>query len=117
MRNFVSLKLNKEFKRTYYQGKFKANPLVVTYVVKNKLGINRVGFTTSKKIGNAVKRNRARRILRVAYLNAISTFDLCGYDFVFLARDKTPASSAKKLEPIIKKHISLILLPNNQKKS
>ena len=37
---------------------------LVTYARKNRLNINRVGITTSKKIGNAVSRNRARRIIR-----------------------------------------------------
>ena len=37
MKNLQSLKLNKEFKRAYYQGKFKAHPLLVTYMVRNNL--------------------------------------------------------------------------------
>ena len=49
----------------------------------------RVGITTSKKVGNAVKRSRSRRVIREA-------FRMCalrvkpGYDFVFVARGKTP---------------------------
>jgi len=61
------IKLNKEFKRAYFQGKFKAHPLLTTYQVKNRFGGPRLGITTSKKIGGAVDRNRARRIIKAAY--------------------------------------------------
>ena len=40
------------------------SPVVVTYVLKNRAGTVRVGITTSKKIGGAVQRNRARRVIR-----------------------------------------------------
>ena len=33
----------------------------------NKLVVNRFGISVSKKIGSAVKRNRAKRIIRAAY--------------------------------------------------
>lgn len=47
-----------------------------------------MGITTSKKIGNAVERNRARRVIRAAYRSIES--QICeNYDFVFVARTKT----------------------------
>lgn len=46
-----TLKLNKEFKRAYYQGKSKATPYFICYRVKNRgMGL-RYGLTTSKKSG------------------------------------------------------------------
>ena len=62
-----SLKENKDFRRLYYRGKSEASPVLVTYVMKNRLGFTRVGITSGKKIGNAVKRNRARRVIRAAF--------------------------------------------------
>ena len=47
-----------------------------------------MGITTSKKIGNAVVRNRCRRIIRAAFYE-ISPMINGGYDFVFVARTKT----------------------------
>lgn len=88
----VTLKLNKEFKRAYYRGSYKAGPLLVTYLVKSNRGV-RYGITTGKKVGNAVRRNRARRLLRTAFLtlwkeNAVPRHP--GMDIVFVAREKTP---------------------------
>lgn len=111
MEKVLSLKLNKEFKRAYFQGKFKAHPLLVTYVVKNKAKKPRIGITTSKKIGCAVKRNRARRIIKQAFveIRKENLFDLNGYDFVFVARSETPLSTTKNVKKIMKKQISFIL--------
>ena len=56
--------------------------------MKNRAGICRVGITTSKKIGNAVERNRARRVIRVAYSNLENKIN-GNYDIVFVARSRT----------------------------
>jgi len=49
----------------------------------------RVGFTATKKIGNAVIRNRAKRRLRSVCLDLLPQFGELGTDYVFIARDKT----------------------------
>lgn len=107
----VTLKLNKEFKRAYYQGKFKAHPFLVTYLVKNRKKIPRVGITTSKKIGNAVKRNRARRIIKQAYCELLSeaAFNINGFDLVFVARNDTPMKNTIDIKKVMKKQIFDIL--------
>ncbi len=114
MPELVSIKLNKEFKRAYFQGKFKAHPLLVSYRVKNRNRQPRIGITTSKKIGCAVKRNRARRIIRQAYRELLTECpDLFGgFDFVFVAREKTPASTSREIKEVMKKQ--LLLLKNQQ---
>jgi ribonuclease P protein component len=48
-----------------------------------------VGFTCTKKIGNSVVRNRARRRLREAARQLVPLHGLPGVDYVFLARDAT----------------------------
>jgi ribonuclease P protein component len=48
-----------------------------------------VGFTCTKKIGNSVVRNRARRRLREAARRLVPLHGLAGVDYVFLARDAT----------------------------
>lgn len=79
---------NKEFTRAYARGKAYVHPQLVLYVNKNRLGHTRVGFTATKKIGGAVQRNRARRVMRAA-IAAHLPFDVGGYDLVFVARGQT----------------------------
>ncbi len=79
---------NKDFRRLYGRGKSKVHPALVTYVMKNRAGFCRVGITTSKKIGNAVERNRARRVIREAY-RTLAPSITGHYDIVFVARTRT----------------------------
>ena len=46
----------------------------------------RVGFTASKKIGNAVARNRAKRRLRAAAREVLAQAARPGWDYVLVAR-------------------------------
>jgi len=89
MPSFVSLNLNKDFLRLYHRGKSCAKPALVVYAMKNRCGVCRAGITTSKKIGHAVARNRARRVIRAALQDTLRAHDLSGWDFVFVARTKT----------------------------
>lgn len=90
MQKFVSLTLNKDFMRLYYRGKSSAKPGVVVYGSKNRNGMCRIGITTGKKIGNAVERNRSRRVIKAAWQNLFAQGQIEGnWDFVFVARGKT----------------------------
>lgn len=51
----------------------------------------RVGFTASKKIGNAVARNRAKRRLRAAAQDLLPLLGRPGHDYVLVARGTTVA--------------------------
>ncbi len=86
----MTLKENTDFVKTYYRGKSAANPALVVYSRKNSAGLCRVGITTSKKIGNAVERNRSRRVIRSAYQSVLKQDLIRGcWDLVFVARGKT----------------------------
>jgi ribonuclease P protein component len=60
----VSLKENHIFRRLYQKGKSAVTPFMVVYCRPNRLGHNRLGITTSTKLGKAVVRNRCRRRIR-----------------------------------------------------
>ncbi len=100
MQKYITLKENTDFNRVYYRGKSSAKPQLVVYSLKNRLGVCRIGITTSKKIGNAVERNRSRRIIRAAFQSVIKDFDTegKGYDFVFVARTKTKYLKSTHIE-------------------
>ncbi len=49
----------------------------------------RIGFTVSRKVGNAVARNRARRRLRAAVEAVMPTTALDGHDYVVIGRAAT----------------------------
>jgi ribonuclease P protein component len=55
------------------------------------LGRLRVGFTASKKIGNAVARNRAKRRLRAAASQLLPLLGRERHDYVLVARGTTVA--------------------------
>ncbi len=82
------LNTNKDFRTLYYRGKSQVHPALVTYVRKNRLGVPRVGITTGKKVGKAVKRNRCRRVIREAYRSLLPRIK-GGWDLVFVARTRT----------------------------
>ena len=80
------IKTNKEFSRAYKKGRFCVCNSVCVYYLKNSSPYNKLGITTPKKLGNAVVRNRARRIIRAAYRECEQNIPL-GYDLVVVARD------------------------------
>ncbi|MBR4439461.1 MAG: ribonuclease P protein component [Clostridia bacterium] len=85
----LTLKQNADFRRLYYRGKSASDPVVAVYAKKNRMDRNRIGITVSVKIGNAVVRTRARRVIREGYRSVEKRLPV-GYDFVFVARGRTP---------------------------
>ena len=67
MRHTVSLKQNHEFRRLYQKGKSAVSPYFAVYCRRNGRPGSRLGITTGVKLGNAVKRNFARRRIRELY--------------------------------------------------
>jgi len=92
-----SLKNNYEFRRLYVSGKSAVSPHIAVYKRKNKNGINRLGLTVGKKVGNAVNRNRVRRRLKEIYRLHEDEF-LRGYDIVVVARVKSRYAAFGTLE-------------------
>ena len=90
-----ALKLNHIFRRLYATQGY-ANGMLVLYARPNRLGVNRVGITTGKKLGHAVVRNRARRRLREVYRLNEHLFKP-GFDIVVVARHRCVTADFQKL--------------------
>lgn len=81
----VRMKDNKDFTRLYCKGAFVSCGLCTVYYRKNGRKENRIGISVGKKIGCAVERNRAKRVIRQAYRENEQKFPV-GYDIVVNAR-------------------------------
>lgn len=99
----VTLNRNTDFRRLYHRGRSNVHPALVSYVSKNRAGICRIGITSSKKIGNAVERNKSRRLIREAFREVYKQNSeyLQGIDLVFVARVKTRYKKSYELEEIM----------------
>lgn len=63
----------------------------------------RYGVTATKRIGNAVIRNRAKRRLRELAREFLPEFGQDGYDYVLIARDRTPVREWSKLREDVRR--------------
>lgn len=86
---FTAIKMNKDFIRAYKRGKSAITPCIALYYIPNKQNVLRLGITVSKKIGGAVQRNRAKRIMRAAFAQIAPSLKP-GYDYIMVARARAP---------------------------
>ncbi len=113
--DYISMNRNMDFRRLYMRGKSFTHPALVTYVMRNRAGICRLGITTSKKIGNAVARNRSKRVIRAAFY-ALSSEVSGHWDIVFVARSRTKRIKSTELQKIMRKQLSAAGVIQNQEK-
>ena len=99
MDRYVPICENRDFRRLYARGKSYVTPLVVIYVRRMRGQDIRLGITTSKKIGNAVQRNRSRRVIREAF-RALQQEIRPGTEMVLVARGRTPFAKSTAVEKV-----------------
>ena len=85
MRRKHSVHKNHRFQEIRRKGNSVSNKLVVVCVDNNHLSYSRFGFSVSKRIGNAVVRNRVKRRLKEAVRQQFHEIQT-GKDIVFIAR-------------------------------
>ena len=84
------LKVRAEFLRAAARGRKAAvHGLVLQAFARDDAGPMRVGFTVTKKVGNAVVRNRTRRRLKEAARLLLAGRPMPGLDLVLIGRDAT----------------------------
>ena len=80
------LRKKKDFTAIYNKGRSIGERYVVLFVRKNDLDYNRTAFLASKKVGNSVSRNRARRLMKESYREFEQNLE-SGYDLIWIARN------------------------------
>ena len=103
---------NKEFSRVYARGKSYVHPHMVLYVAKNRLGHTRIGLTATKKVGKAVQRNRARRVMRARRSASIWPPTWAGTISSWVARAQTPKLKSTQVSRTLAKLMRAAGLPD-----
>ena len=98
MERRIRLRRSGDIKRVYDEGKSWAHPLLVLIVRPNELEFSRVGVTASRKVGGAVKRNRAKRLLREAARHLYPRLETEGWDVMLIARPKLVEAKEREVE-------------------
>ena len=105
----VAIKENHLYNKAYRRGKKSIGKYTAVYVLRDlrayhvmlenpeKKYLNRLGIAVSKKLGNAVTRNRAKRVIRAAY-RAIEKDLLAGYLVVISARNDIREAKSTDVE-------------------
>jgi len=104
MERQVRLRRTSDVQRVYEEGQSWAHTLLVLVARPNDLDFSRVGVTASRHVGNAVARNRAKRLLREAARRLYPQFG-AGWDVMLIAR----AGVLKVKEPQVEKALASLL--------
>ena len=90
LKSLTRLTVRSEFLRVAAKGRKAPVPgLVLQGLRREDAGPARLGFTVTKKVGNAVVRNRTRRRLRAAAREILTEMPALGMDLVLVGRDTT----------------------------
>lgn len=94
MRKVLTLKKNYEFKNVIQKGKFFVKKHIIVYINKNYINKNVIGVAVSTKAGNAVKRNRIKRVIREVFYKENKKLKQ-GFNIVFVWNKKEDANDVE----------------------
>lgn len=90
-----------DYLRVRRTGKSFAHPLAVLVALPNVLGFSRFAVSAGRGVGNAVKRNRAKRLLREVIRSQMSMI-APGWDVVMVARRPLPEANFQEVEEAVR---------------
>ena len=124
----IAIRENHLYKKTYQSGVKAAGKHTVIYVLKDKKAyllkkqnpqkeyVNRIGLTVSKKLGGAVQRNRAKRVIRAALAEYQKRFELKkGYLVVIIAREAATEVKSTEVFEEMKKQFERLNMTLSEK--
>jgi ribonuclease P protein component len=94
------LRHSTDLERIRQAGDVWRHPIAILLTQANDLDTSRFAFLASRRVGKAVSRNRARRLLREAIRCHLSEID-SGWDLLFVARQKTVAAPFAEVEAAV----------------
>ena len=123
MKNYA-IKEHHLYNKAFAKGQRAVGRLVAVYVLKDyaarrlrdanpqKQYLNRVGLSVGKKIGGAVQRNRAKRLLREGYRAVKAVGVKTGFLVVLAAREEIKGKKAQDVQrEMLKLFRRLALIP------
>jgi len=89
----IRLRRSVDFERARQEGRSWSHPLLVLVAAPNPVGLTRIGVVAGRRLGTAVARNRAKRLLREAARRLYPRL-VPGWDLILIAR--SPILSVKE---------------------
>lgn len=90
----------RDYARLRHEGRSRGHPLIVLVYAPNGASTSRVGLTVGGKVGSAVARNRARRLLREAVRGHLGDVRP-GFDVVLIARSGLATARLSEVAPAL----------------
>lgn len=94
------LKKKYEFNYIYKKGKSSHTKELTLFYSKNKNNHKRVGFSVSKKYGNAVERNRIKRVLREVLRQMLPNLK-DEFNYIFIVKNEIKSKEFNQIFKIV----------------
>ncbi len=100
MNRAFSLRDGADFQRVWEDAKVWSHPLIILRARANGTGLSRFGFVVGKKVGKAVRRNRAKRLMREAVRVRLSRI-AAGWDIILIARSEADKAGLPEIDAAV----------------